>query len=107
MKNLTIFLLALLSSAVTITPVIAAEPNATSIVRTADLDLGSAKGQRTLDRRLSIAIVEACGEASNVDLEGRNAVRTYRVEARAKVAAERDRLVELAQRGGATILAAR
>ena len=108
MKSLTISLLALLSSAFTITPVIAAEAEtATSIVRTADLDLGSAAGQRTLEHRLSIAIVEACGSASNVDLEGRNAVRACRVEARAKVAAERDRLVELENRGTDVILAAR
>lgn len=80
---------------------------ATSIVRTADLDLGSASGRRTLDHRLSIAIVEACGTASNVDLEGKNGVRACRVAARAKVAAERDRLVALASTGKDVILAAR
>lgn len=106
MKSLTIFLLALMSSAVTLSPVIAAEPyTATSIVRTVDLDLNSAGGQRTLEHRLSIAIVEACGSASNVDLEGQNAVRACRVEARAKVAAERDRLVQLATRGGGVTVA--
>lgn len=103
MKQLSIFLAALLASAVTITPVVAAEPAAgIAVVNTADLDLSHAADVRTLDRRLSIAIVEACGEASNVDLEGRNAVRACRVDARAKVNAERDRLVQLAARGGAT-----
>jgi UrcA family protein len=100
MNKFTLFALSLVASAATITPVVAAEPAepaaSTSIVRTADLDLGSISGQRTLEHRLSIAIVEACGQASNVDLEGQNAVRACRVEARAKVAAERDRLVELA-----------
>ncbi len=82
-------------------PAIAAEPAAgIAIVSTADLDLGDDRDVRTLDRRLTIAIVEACGEASNVDLEGRNAVRDCRVDARAKVNVHRDRLVQLAQRGG-------
>ena len=103
MKELPIFLAALLASAVTLSPAIAAEPAAgIAIVSTADLDLSNARDVRTLDRRLSIAIVEACGEASNVDLEGRNLVRVCRVDARAKVNAERDRLVQLAARGNAT-----
>ena len=103
MKQLSIFLAALLASAVTLSPAIAAEPAAgIAIVSTADLDLGNAGDVRTLDRRLSIAIVEACGEASNVDLAGKNAVRACRVDARSKVNATRDRLVQLAALGGAT-----
>ncbi|MES2904202.1 MAG: UrcA family protein [Pseudomonadota bacterium] len=103
MKQLAIFLAAMLASAVTLSPAIAADPAAgIAIVRTADLDLGNARDLATLDRRLSIAIVEACGEASNVDLEGRNAVRACRVDARAKVDAERNRLVQLAARESAT-----
>jgi UrcA family protein len=99
MNKLTLFGLALIASAATISPVVAAEPaNSTSIVRTADLDLGTSAGQRILEHRLTIAIVDACGEASNVDLAGQNAVRACRVEARTKVVAERDRLVELASR---------
>jgi UrcA family protein len=106
MTKFTLFGLALIASAVTITPVVAAEPaTATTIVRTADLDLGSAAGRRTLEHRLSIAIVEACGTVSNVDLQGRNAVRACRVEARAKVVAERDRLVELASHGQPSLIA--
>lgn len=103
MIRLSLFLAAVLMSAVTLSPAMAAEPtSAIAVVRTADLDLGNARDVRTLDRRLSIAIVEACGEASNVDLAGRNAVRSCRVDARAKVDAERDRLVQLAARGSAT-----
>ena len=103
MKQLSIFLAALLASAVTVSPAIAAEPApGIAIVNTADLDLGNAKDVRTLDRRLSIAIVEACGEAFNVDLAGKNAVRACRVDARSKVNATRDRLVQLAALGGAT-----
>ena len=108
MNKFTIFGLALIASAATISPVAAAEPasvTATSIVRTADLDLGSTAGQRTLEHRLSIAIVEACGTASDADLAGQNDVRACRVEARAKVVAERDRLVELASKGTPSLIA--
>ena len=103
MKQFSLFLAALLASAVTLSPAIAAEPAAgIAVVNTADLDLGDARDVRTLDQRLTIAIVEACGEASNVDLAGRNAVRACRVEARAKVNATRNRLVQLAVRGSVT-----
>lgn len=102
MKQFSLFLAALLASAITLSPAIAAEPAGIAIVNTADLDLGNAGDVRTLDRRLTIAIVEACGEASNVDLEGRNAVRACRVDARTKVNSERDRLVQLAARDGTT-----
>lgn len=106
MKTLTLSALAMLASAVTNTSVIAAElATATSIVRTADLDLSNASGQRTLEHRLSIAIIEACAEAFDVDLAGQNAVRECRVEARAKVVAERDRLIELASRGNGVLVA--
>ena len=102
MKKFTQFALAMIACAATITPAIAAEPAAgIAIVSTADLDLNNARDVRTLDRRLGIAIVEACGEASNVDLEGRNLVRACRVDARAKVNSQRDRLVQLAARGSA------
>ena len=108
MKNFALFALAMIASAATITPAIAAEPStAIAIVGTADLDLTNAKDVRILDHRLSLAIVEACGAVSNVDLEGRNAVRACRVDARAKVSTERDRLVELASRGTDILLAAR
>jgi UrcA family protein len=103
MKHFSIFLAALLATAVTLSPALAAEPAAgIAIVNTADLDLGNARDVRALDRRLTIAIVEACGEASNVDLAGRNIVRACRVDARAKVDATRNRLVQLAARGSAT-----
>lgn len=103
MKQFSLFLAALLASAVTLSPAIAAEPAAgIAVVNTADLDLGDARDVRTLDQRLTIAIVEACGEASNVDLAGRNAVRACRVEARAKVNATRNRLVQLAVRDSVT-----
>jgi UrcA family protein len=88
-------LLILLLAAAATTP-LTAEPVRTSrSVETADLDLSTAAGLRTLDHRLTIAIVDACGEASDVDMEGANAVRACRADARARVAAERDRIVAL------------
>ena len=108
MKTLTT--LTLMLSALAATPALAqAAPALESrvVVRTADLDLGSAAGKRTLDHRIAIAVVEACGETSNVDLAGRNEIRRCRDETSAAVAANRDRLVELASRGQQIILAAR
>lgn len=108
MKTLTT--LTLMLSALAATPAIAQlAPSGETrvVVSTADLDLGSTAGQRTLDHRIAIAVVEACGETSNADLAGRNEIRRCRYETSAQVAANRDRLVELASRGQAIILAAR
>ena len=77
------------------------------VVRTADLDLSQSAGQRALDHRIAIAVVEACGETSNVDLAGKNEIRRCRAETSAQVAANRDRLVELASKGKDIVLAAR
>ncbi len=108
MKNLTA--LTLMLSALAATPALAqAAPSAETraVVHTADLDLGSAAGQRALDHRIAIAVVEACGETSTADLAGRNEIRRCRDETSASVAANRDRLVELASLGQDIILAAR
>jgi UrcA family protein len=77
------------------------------VVSTADLDLSQKSGQRALDRRIAIAVVEACGETSNVDPAGKNEIRRCRAETSAQVAANRDRLVELASNGKDIVLAAR
>ncbi len=89
---------AALSATVTGTAMAAGPDAGIAIVRTADLDLNNARDLRTLDRRLTNAIVDACGEASNVDVAGRNAVRACRIDARAKVDVERERLIQLAAR---------
>jgi len=101
--------LSLLLSAAVASPALSQSSQAESrvVVTTADLDLASAAGQRSLDRRLASAVTEACGTASVVDLAGQNEVRRCRVETSARIAADRDRLVELASRGGNIILAAR
>ena len=89
------------------TPALAQPPaTATSIIRLADLDLASQAGQRALNRRLSIAIAEVCGTASDADLVGQNEVRRCRVATRARVANDRDQRIA-ASSGNAIVIAAR
>ena len=106
----TLSSLALMLSAFAATPALAqSNPVAQSriVVRTADLDLSQSAGQRVLDRRIAIAVVEACGATSNIDPAGKNEIRRCRDETKAAVAANRDRLVELASKGKDIVFAAR
>lgn len=80
--------------AFTATPALAEAPALVqSTVQTADLDLSTARGQRTLDQRLSQAVKEVCGSASDADIEGKNDVRRCRVETLAQLAGERDQRI--------------
>ena len=102
------FALALIATAATVTPTVAEalEPvTATSIVRTADLDLASDSGQRELDRRIVQAAREVCGEASNADLEGKNAARACREETVAAVDSQREQLLAAARAGSPILVA--
>lgn len=74
-----------------------------SIVHTADLDLSSEAGKRQLDQRLSQAAREVCGEASEVDLQGKNDVRACRADVLAKARSEG---AEIANRGAPITVAA-
>ncbi|HEX6218793.1 MAG TPA: UrcA family protein [Sphingomicrobium sp.] len=58
-----------------------------SLVRTSDLNLSTVDGQRQLDRRIANAAREVCGQASDVDLGGKNDTRECRKDtiARAQV----------------------
>ena len=77
--------------AFTATPVFAEAPViVTSTVRTADLDLSTAKGQKALDHRIQQAVKEVCGKASDVDVAGKNDVRRCRTETLASLSSERD-----------------
>lgn len=108
MRNTVIFALALIASAATVTPTASQaleSATATSIVRTADLDLSSDSGQRELDRRIVQAAREVCGEASNVDLEGRNAARQCREDTIAQAALQREQLVAAARSGASIVVA--
>jgi len=66
------------------------------VVRTADLDLRSEGGQRVLDRRLTRAVIEACGTASNVDLAGANEVTRCLQVTGKYVASERNQRIAAA-----------
>lgn len=108
MRSTVLFKLALIASATTITATAAqaSEPvTVSSIVRTADLDLASPEGKQELDKRIAMAAREVCGTASDVDLEGKNAVRACRNQTIAHAAAQRERLLAAA-RSGAQILVA-
>ena len=108
MKNTALFALALIASAATVTPTVAQalEPEtATSIVSTADLDLSSASGQQELHRRIVQAAREVCGEASNVDLEGKNAIRQCRDDTVAQAVSQREQLLA-ADRSGSPVVVA-
>lgn len=102
--------LSLLLSALVATPALAqsAAPAPTRVVvSAADLDLASAAGQRALDRRLARGVIEACGTASTIDLAGSNDIRRCRDDISARIAADRDRLVQLASKGSDIVLASR
>lgn len=77
------------------------------VVRTSDLNLATASGQRQLDRRLARAVVDACGAASTADLAGSNDVRRCRTETASSLLANRERLIELASRSPSIVVAAR
>lgn len=83
--------------AATATPALAEPPViATSVVRTADLDLSSQRGQQALDRRLTQAVKEVCGIASDADIAGKNEVRRCRAETLVSLADERDQRIAAA-----------
>ena len=81
-------------------------PVNTSFVRTADLDLGSARGQRQLDHRLAQAAREVCGTASDSDLAGKNDVRRCRDETLARAVVQKSSLAAAADRGAVIAVAA-
>lgn len=108
MRNFALFGLALIASAATITPTVAEafEPvTVTSIVQTADLDLATSAGQHELDRRIARAAREVCGTASNVDLEGQNAVRQCRDETIAAAESQGEQLLAAARSGSPILIA--
>lgn len=99
-------LFAALAAASLATPVFA-QKSATRVVTSADLRLDRERDVRKLDRRIGLAVREACGEAADYDVRGKNEVSRCRKKAAASVAAERDRLVAIARAGSGTAVAAR
>ena len=61
-----------------------------SYVQTADLNLASEGGKRTLDRRLASAAREVCGVPSTSDLVGQNKARECRADAIQRAGGERE-----------------
>ena len=98
MRNISLFALAFIAA--TAVPAAAFEPvTVTSIVRTADLDLSSADGQRVLDHRIVQAAREVCGGVSDVDLEGKNAARHCIADTIAAAASQRQQVLAAANSG--------
>ena len=87
-------------------PALAADSTRAS-VRYADLDLRNAQGVEALDRRIRTAVETVCGDASDADLEGRNAVRICRAEIRAAAFAQRDLAIATARRADTLAVAQR
>ena len=77
-----------------------------SLVHTADIDVGTAAGQRQLDRRLSIAAREVCGTASDADLVGKNDVRACRADTLAKAKLQKESVLAAANRGATIAITA-
>ena len=77
-----------------------------SVVETADLDLASPDGQRSLEQRVARAAREVCGIASDVDVVGKNKVRQCLHDTIAKASDERDALLASAKSGAAITVAA-
>ena len=75
---MTKFLFSLLTAAAIAAPAAAQSDIETRVVAVADLDLASDAGKLTLDQRLTRAVIEVCGSASDVDLAGKNDVRACR-----------------------------
>lgn len=104
----TLSIIAASALAASLAPAASAEigsPVNVSIVRTADLDLTSGAGQRSLDQRLITAAHEVCDTASAVDLKARNAQRDCREEVLAEARA-RARLIAAGDASGTIALAA-
>jgi len=112
MKAITIVLGSALITAAAIKAVPAfAEPApqidlAVSKVATADLDLSSDRGLKTLDQRLARAARDVCGQASPFDLEGKNAVRKCREETFARALLQRDAALAVTRRGAVIAITA-
>jgi len=78
-----------------------------SHVQTADLDLSSKSGQRTLDLRIAQAAREVCGNPSDVDLVGQNKARACRKDVMARASSDRGALLAAASHGATIAIAGR
>jgi UrcA family protein len=98
------------TAAIKAAPALAETPaaeNNVSLVRTADLDLGSNAGRHQLDVRLARAAREVCGTASDADLVGKRLVRECRDETVALARVKGERLIASASDKPIAVTAAR
>jgi len=105
----TLLALTALAGALCVAPAAVAQTNDAPIVRAVgheDLDLGTARGRNSLDRRIEIAINTACGDTSSADPRGWKAVKRCRIDAATRVATQRDQAIAAAQGMSGTRLAA-
>ena len=72
---------------------------AISLVRTSDLNLGSATGQRRLDIRIAHAAREVCGPVSDADLKGKNTARACREDTIARAHLQKTAILASTNRG--------
>ena len=75
-----------------------AEQPVVSLVRTSDLNLGSASGQRALDARIAHAARDVCGPVSDADLKGKNANRACREETIARASLQKTAILASSNR---------
>ena len=99
----TILTLAAAAVAFAASPALAQDPGPSRLtVSYADLDLSTARGAATLDRRIRNAVQTACGPTSAADLQGSNRVYQCRADTLALARAQRDTAVA-ALSGGSPI----
>jgi len=83
----------------------AAQQTYVSYVKTADLNLASEGGQRSLHLRLAQAARDVCGVPSDSDLVGQNKARECRAEAIQRAGGEREAML-VARRGAVLAITA-
>lgn len=103
----TILTLALAAVAFAASPALAQDAAAPGrlVVSYADLDLSTARGAATLDRRIRNAVQTACGPTSAADLQGTNRVYQCRADTLALARAQRDTAIAATSVGSSIQLA--
>ncbi|MES2058172.1 MAG: UrcA family protein [Pseudomonadota bacterium] len=96
----TFITLAALAAATLVAPAFAQDTElgaGPQVVTYTDLDLTTAHGVRTLDRRIELAARQACGWASDIDIAGQNDMRRCRKQTVAEIAARRSQAIDNAR----------
>lgn len=77
------------------------------VVDASDLDLSTADGRATFDRRIDVAVKMVCAEDESSGLAGRNAVRACRSHARETLVTQREAVIVAAAAARAHALLAK